>query len=72
MENISDRNYSLYAGTSTWRWSEFGGRVHRTWIDSNCLTFQMLQDIINEVDADGSGELEFEEFVQLAARLVVS
>lgn len=40
--------------------------------NSNCPTFQMLQDIINEVDADGSGELEFEEFVQLAARLVVS
>lgn len=35
------------------------------------LDDQMLQDIINEVDADGSGELEFEEFVQLAARFMV-
>lgn len=31
----------------------------------------MLADIINEVDADGSGELEFEEFVTLAARFMV-
>lgn len=35
------------------------------------LDDQMLQDIINEVDDDGSGELEFEEFVQLAARFMV-
>ena len=35
------------------------------------LDEQMLADIINEVDADGSGELEFEEFVQLAARFLV-
>lgn len=35
------------------------------------LDDQMLADIINEVDADGSGELEFEEFVQLAARFMV-
>lgn len=31
----------------------------------------MLADIINEVDDDGSGELEFEEFVTLAARFMV-
>lgn len=35
------------------------------------LDDKMLADIINEVDADGSGELEFEEFVQLAARFMV-
>lgn len=35
------------------------------------LDDQMLADIINEVDADGSGELEFEEFVTLAARFMV-
>lgn len=35
------------------------------------LDDSMLADIINEVDADGSGELEFEEFVQLAARFMV-
>ncbi|XP_067009146.1 troponin C, isoallergen Bla g 6.0101 [Anabrus simplex] len=31
----------------------------------------ILKEIINEVDADGSGELEFEEFVQLASRFLV-
>ncbi|XP_077285336.1 troponin C, isoallergen Bla g 6.0101-like isoform X1 [Arctopsyche grandis] len=35
------------------------------------LTDQMLADIIAEVDEDGSGELEFEEFVTLAARFMV-
>lgn len=35
------------------------------------LDDQMLAEIINEVDADGSGELEFEEFVTLAARFMV-
>lgn len=35
------------------------------------LDDEMLMEIINEVDADGSGELEFEEFVQLAARFMV-
>jgi Ca2+-binding EF-hand superfamily protein len=35
------------------------------------LDDKMLAEIINEVDADGSGELEFEEFVQLAARFMV-
>lgn len=35
------------------------------------LDDQMLADIINEVDDDGSGELEFEEFVTLAARFMV-
>ncbi|CAH2009576.1 unnamed protein product [Acanthoscelides obtectus] len=34
-------------------------------------TEQMLADIINEVDEDGSGELEFEEFVTLASRFMV-
>lgn len=32
----------------------------------------MLKEIIDEVDADGSGELEFAEFVTLAARFMVS
>ncbi|KAG8224137.1 hypothetical protein J437_LFUL005471 [Ladona fulva] len=35
------------------------------------LTEDLLQEIIVEVDADGSGELEFEEFVTLAARFLV-
>ena len=35
------------------------------------LDDKMLADIINEVDDDGSGELEFEEFVTLAARFMV-
>ncbi|XP_068629305.1 troponin C, isoallergen Bla g 6.0101 isoform X1 [Battus philenor] len=32
---------------------------------------ESLQEIINEVDVDGSGELEFEEFVTLASRFMV-
>ncbi|XP_065209736.1 troponin C, isoallergen Bla g 6.0101-like [Planococcus citri] len=32
---------------------------------------QRLQEIVAEVDADGSGELEFEEFVTLAAGFLV-
>lgn len=35
------------------------------------LDDKMLKEIIDEVDADGSGELEFEEFVTLAARFLV-
>ncbi|KAG6448367.1 hypothetical protein O3G_MSEX005464 [Manduca sexta] len=31
----------------------------------------MLKEIIQEVDVDGSGELEFEEFVTLASRFMV-
>ncbi|KAJ8955278.1 hypothetical protein NQ318_000306 [Aromia moschata] len=34
-------------------------------------TDEMLRDIINEVDEDGSGELEFEEFITLASRFMV-
>ncbi|KAK9889612.1 hypothetical protein WA026_006986 [Henosepilachna vigintioctopunctata] len=34
-------------------------------------TDEMLNEIISEVDADGSGELEFEEFVTLASRFMV-
>lgn len=30
-----------------------------------------LKDIIEEIDSDGSGELEFDEFLALAARFVV-
>uniref|UniRef100_T1IUH6 EF-hand domain-containing protein n=1 Tax=Strigamia maritima TaxID=126957 RepID=T1IUH6_STRMM len=30
-----------------------------------------LKDLIDEIDSDGSGELEFDEFQQLAARFVV-
>jgi len=35
------------------------------------MTENMLADIIAEVDDDGSGELEFEEFITLAARFMV-
>lgn len=35
------------------------------------LDDKMLKEIIDEVDADGSGELEFEEFCTLAARFLV-
>ncbi|XP_072387180.1 troponin C-like [Diabrotica undecimpunctata] len=34
-------------------------------------TEQTLKDIIDEVDEDGSGELEFEEFIILASRFMV-
>ncbi|XP_044755223.1 troponin C, isoallergen Bla g 6.0101-like [Coccinella septempunctata] len=34
-------------------------------------TDEMLNEIISEVDADGSGELEFEEFITLASRFMV-
>ena len=30
-----------------------------------------LQEIIEEIDEDGSGELEFAEFVQLAAKFLI-
>ena len=33
----------------------------------NCST----QEIISEIDLDGSGELEFPEFVQLAAKFLI-
>nr|CAD7588663.1 unnamed protein product [Timema genevievae] len=32
---------------------------------------QIIKDIILEVDADGSGELEFDEFVTLAGRFLI-
>ncbi|XP_018394459.1 PREDICTED: troponin C-like [Cyphomyrmex costatus] len=35
------------------------------------LSENTLQEIISEVDEDGSGELEFEEFCTLAARFLV-
>ncbi|KAK3925182.1 Troponin C, isoallergen Bla g 6.0101 [Frankliniella fusca] len=35
------------------------------------VTDKVLEEIIAEVDADGSGELEFEEFVTLASRFLV-
>jgi len=35
------------------------------------LDEKMLADIIAEVDDDGSGELEFEEFITLASRFMV-
>ncbi|XP_023016536.1 troponin C at 41C [Leptinotarsa decemlineata] len=34
-------------------------------------TDSMLKEIIDEVDEDGSGELEFEEFITLASRFMV-
>ena len=30
-----------------------------------------LEDIIQEIDEDGSGELEFPEFIQLAAKFLI-
>ena len=30
-----------------------------------------LQEIIEEIDEDGSGELEFAEFIQLAAKFLI-
>jgi len=35
------------------------------------LDEKMLADIISEVDEDGSGELEFDEFITLASRFMV-
>lgn len=35
------------------------------------LTEKMLQEIIQEVDTDGSGEIEFDEFVQLASKFLI-
>ncbi|KAK2709414.1 troponin C, isoallergen Bla g 6.0101-like isoform X2 [Artemia franciscana] len=35
------------------------------------VTDNMLRDIIQEVDEDGSGELEFDEFVQLSAKFLI-
>jgi Ca2+-binding EF-hand superfamily protein len=35
------------------------------------LDDKMLKEIIDEVDDDGSGELEFPEFVTLASRFLV-
>ncbi|KAF4524253.1 hypothetical protein B566_EDAN008799 [Ephemera danica] len=35
------------------------------------VTEKMLKEIIDEVDADGSGELEFEEFVMLSSRFLI-
>ena len=35
------------------------------------LTKQELQDMINEVDADGNGSVDFPEFLSLMARKTV-
>lgn len=35
------------------------------------VTEKMFEEIIQEVDADGSGELEFDEFCTLASRFLV-
>ena len=35
------------------------------------MTHSHVQEIISEIDLDGSGELEFPEFVQLAAKFLI-
>lgn len=34
-------------------------------------SFVAIQEIVEEIDEDGSGELEFPEFVQLAAKFLI-
>ena len=33
--------------------------------------YRYLQEIVDEIDEDGSGELEFPEFIQLAAKFLI-
>ena len=40
-------------------------------IKSINLILYSIQEIIEEIDEDGSGELEFAEFIQLAAKFLI-
>lgn len=35
------------------------------------FTQEFLQELIDEIDEDGSGQIEFEEFIQLAVKFTV-
>ena len=36
-----------------------------------CSIINFFQEIVDEIDEDGSGELEFPEFIQLASKFLV-
>lgn len=66
--NLLKRAFDAFAqGKSFIEASMVGGILQMLGHD---LTPARLDEIIKEVDADGSGELEFEEFVQLAAQFL--
>ena len=40
-------------------------------LDKNVQLSIFFQEIVDEIDEDGSGELEFPEFIQLASKFLV-